>query len=172
LAGIPTGGAGTIAGGAITVSIEGASASLAFAGAGAVISGVSQIADAHVHYQFAKGYDEYLDELSRSQKRNVEKLNNTINNNLKEHDFSGTLRDLEGDPVPKSGGGYWDHKTEMIQSYDALNSIKRGLEGSLKNPKLDAATREFLQGELDKTNSYIKKIEELFKPFGGVECNR
>ncbi|UAC47150.1 hypothetical protein K6959_10365 [Bacillus aquiflavi] len=54
------------------------------------------------------------EELTRAQKRNVEALNNVIANNLKDHDFSGTLRDLQGNPVPKPSGGFWDHKTEMI----------------------------------------------------------
>nr|MBP9479668.1 hypothetical protein [Sebaldella sp.] len=109
------------------------------------------------------------DSLSRAQNRNVKTLNNVIKENLKEHDFSGTLRDLQGDPVPKEGGGFWDHKTEMIQSYDALNGVKRGLEGSLENPNLDIAVKNYLQNELDKTNFYINKIEKLFEPFGGVK---
>jgi len=110
-----------------------------------------------------------LDKLTRAQKRNVETLNNIINNNLKEHDFSGTLRDLQGDPVPKPGGGFWDHKTEMVQSYNSLQGIKQGLEGSLQNPNLDPEIQAFLQEELSKANSYINQIEELFKPYGGVK---
>jgi len=71
-------------------------------------------------------------------------------NALTTHDFSGTLRDLQGNPVVRPGGGFFDHKTEMIQSFDALHGIKRGLEGSLRNPNIDVATREFLQRELNR----------------------
>ncbi|WP_218944066.1 polymorphic toxin type 28 domain-containing protein [Bacillus aquiflavi] len=108
------------------------------------------------------------EELTRAQKRNVEALNNVIENNLKDHDFSGTLRDLQGNPIPKPSGGFWDHKTEMIQSYDALQGVKKGLEGSLKNPNLNSTVKEFLEAEFAKANFYINKIEELFKPFGGI----
>ena len=117
----------------------------------------------------SEGGSEVLESLSRAQKRNVQTLNNVIENNLKEHDFSGTLRDLQGNPVPKPNGGFWDHKTEMVQSYNALIGVRNGLEGSLKNPNLSPEVSKFLQGELDKTNIYIQKIEDLFAPFGGVK---
>jgi hypothetical protein len=106
--------------------------------------------------------------LTRAQKRNLETLENIVDKHLTDMDFSGTLRDLEGDPVPKPGGGYWNHLQEMQDSYKGLKKIKKGLEGSLKNPQLDSATRRVLQDGLNKTNSYIKKIEQLFKPFGGI----
>lgn len=61
-------------------------------------------------------------------------MDNTIEYNFKETDFSGTLWDLQGNPVPNPQGGYFDHLTEMKQSYTALNKIKAGLEGSLRNP--------------------------------------
>lgn len=32
----------------------------------------------------------------------------------------------------------------------------------------DAATRKVLQDGLDKANKNIKKIEDLFEPFGGI----
>ncbi len=115
-----------------------------------------------------KNGDDILSRLSRAQKRNIEKLNNIITNNLKEHDFSGTLRDLQGNPVPNPKGGYWDHLTEMKQSYTGLKDVQNGLEGSLKNPNLDPDIRKFIEEELAKTNYYLKKIEELFEPFGGI----
>ena len=91
-----------------------------------------------------------------------------LGQDLRPSDFSGTLRDLRGNPVPKPGGGYWDHRTEMVQSHNALNRIKNSLEGSLRNPNLDNSTRQFLQSELNRANSYLNHIEELFRPFGGV----
>lgn len=109
-----------------------------------------------------------MDKLTRAQKRNIETLNNVIENNLKEHDFLGTLRDLQGNPVPNPKGGFYDHATEMRQSYTALLRVKNGLEGSLKNPNLASEVKGFLLDGLSKTNYYIKKIEALFEPFGGV----
>lgn len=84
-------------------------------------------------------------------------------------DFSGTLRDLQGNPVPKPGGGFWNDLQEMKDSYSGLTKIKRGLEGSLNNPNLSDTARQALQNGLDKANANIMKIEELFEPFGGIK---
>ncbi|WP_430481814.1 T7SS effector LXG polymorphic toxin [Rossellomorea marisflavi] len=106
--------------------------------------------------------------VTRAQQRNLETLDNIVKKHLTDKDFSGTLRDLKGNPVPKPGGGYWNHLQEMKDSYKGLVKIRKGLEGSLKNPNLDASTRKVLQNGLDKANKNIKKIEDLFEPFGGI----
>jgi hypothetical protein len=119
----------------------------------------------------AKGIDNTSDavtNLSRAQQRNLDTLDNITNKHLTDKDFSGTLRDLQGNPVPKPSGGYWDHIQEMKDSYNGLIKIRRGLEGSLNNPNLDDATRKVLTDGLDDANKYIKKIEDLFEPFGGI----
>jgi RHS repeat-associated protein len=108
-------------------------------------------------------------ELTRAQSRNINTLKNIIENNLTDGDFSGTLADLQGKPILKPGGGFWDHLTEMKQSYTGLQSIKSGLEGSLQNPNLAIEVRAVLQGNLDKANFYINKIKELFASFGGIK---
>ena len=110
-----------------------------------------------------------VEELSRAQKRNLETLDNIVNKHLSEMDFSGTLRDLQGNPVPKPGGGYWNHLQEMKDSYKGLSKIKRGLEGSLQNPNLSDRLRKTLQDALNKANKNLKKIEDLFEPFGGIK---
>ncbi|MFU8646640.1 polymorphic toxin type 28 domain-containing protein [Lysinibacillus sp. RSDA_15] len=106
--------------------------------------------------------------VTRAQQRNLDTLDNIVNKHLTDKDFSGTLRDLQGNPVPKPGGGYWNHLQEMQDSYKGLVKIRKGLEGSVKNPNLDAETRKVLQDGLDKANKNIKKIEDLFEPFGGI----
>jgi hypothetical protein len=108
-------------------------------------------------------------ELSRAQIRNLETLDNIVEGHLTDMDFSGTLRDLLGDPVPKPGGGYWNHLQEMKDSYAGLIKIRRGIEGSLNNPNLSDVARQVLQSGLDKAKVSINKIEELFMPFGGIE---
>ncbi|MBU5348010.1 WXG100 family type VII secretion target [Paenibacillus lautus] len=110
-----------------------------------------------------------IEELSRAQKRNLETLDNIVDKHLTEMDFSGTLRDLQGNPVPKKDGGYWNHLQEMQDSYKGLSKIKRGLEGSLQNPTLSDSTRKTLQDALNKANLNLKKIEDLFEPFGGLK---
>lgn len=56
----------------------------------------------------------------------------------------------------------------MQDSYKALTKISKALEGSLKNPHLSDLDRALLQEGLDKANSYIIRIEELFVPYGGI----
>ena len=106
--------------------------------------------------------------LTDAQKSRLNVLENTINDHLTDGDFSGTLRDLQGDPVPNGRGGYFDHLGEMQDSYKSLRKIKKALEGSLKNPNLSDVDRALLQEGLNKANSYINKIEELFDPYGGI----
>ncbi|MDO4305147.1 MAG: polymorphic toxin type 28 domain-containing protein [Bacillota bacterium] len=106
--------------------------------------------------------------LTDAQKSRLSALDNTINDHLTDGDFSGTLRDLQGNPVPNGRGGYFDHLEEMQDSYKSLQKIKKALEGSLKNPNLSDTDRALLQKGLDKANSYISKIEELFDPYGGI----
>ena len=107
--------------------------------------------------------------LTDTQKSRLKILDNTIEHSLKETDFSGTLRDLQGNPVPNPQGGYYDHLTEMRQSYKALRKVQKSLEGSLQNPNLSTTDKEILTGSLSKTMNYIQRIEKLFEPFGGIE---
>ena len=106
--------------------------------------------------------------LTDVQKSRLNVLENTINDHLTDGDFSGTLRDLQGNPVPNGRGGYFDHLGEMQNSYKSLKKIKKALEGSLKNPNLSEVDRALLQEGLDKANFYIDKIEELFDTYGGI----
>ena len=106
--------------------------------------------------------------LTDAQKSRLNVLENTINDHLTDGDFSGTLRDLQGNPVPNGRGGSFDHLGEMQDSYKSLQKIKKALEGSLKNPNLSDVDRALLQEGLDKANFYINKIEELFEPYGGI----
>ena len=106
--------------------------------------------------------------LTDAQKSRLNALENTINDHLTDGDFSGTLRDLQGNPVPNGRGGYFDHLGEMQDSYKSLQKIKKAIEGSLKNPNLSDVDRALLQEGLDKANFYINKIEELFDPYGGI----
>ena len=60
---------------------------------------------------------------------------------MKPGDFSGAELDLQGKPVPKPGGGTWNHMDEMNNSYEGLKSVRDTLEGSLKNPNLKPEVR-------------------------------
>lgn len=57
----------------------------------------------------------------------------------------------------------------MKDSYKALIKAKHSLEGSLKNPNLGSHEKALLENALKTTNEHIKKIDELFKPYGGID---
>lgn len=65
-------------------------------------------------------------------------------------------RILTAYPYLSKGKNFGIIETEMLQSHDALQSLKRGLEGSLES-------------QISRANLYISKIEYLFKSFGGVK---
>lgn len=49
----------------------------------------------------------------------------------------------------------------MRDTLTGLERVKKGLEGSLKNPNLDNVTRGFIQESLESTTQYINRINEL-----------
>ena len=110
-----------------------------------------------------------LDKLSRSQRKAVESAENIINDHLKESDLEAAKGDLEGKPIPKQDGGYWNHEQEVRDAYKGLNRAKDTLEGSLRNPNLEPEVQDYLQKELDKANDYLNMIEDIFEPYGGIE---
>ena len=111
----------------------------------------------------------YTSDLTDSQKSTLSTVINTVTQHLTELDYSGVERDIAGDPVPNGRGGYFDHVHEMKDSYRALTKAKRSLKGSLKNPNLGENERTMLEKALETTNAHIQRIDELFKPFGGIE---
>ncbi|EOC0210340.1 VENN motif pre-toxin domain-containing protein [Cronobacter dublinensis] len=54
-----------------------------------------------------------IEKLNQKQENAIRKIDNSIKNGLKYHDIAGSLKDMDGNPVPKPGGGYWDHLQEM-----------------------------------------------------------
>ena len=64
--------------------------------------------------------------------------------------------------------GYFDHIHEMKDSYRGLKKAKRSLERSLKNPNSGQQERSLLEDALKTTDDHIQRIDELFKPYGGL----
>ncbi|WP_244908279.1 WXG100 family type VII secretion target [Paenibacillus campinasensis] len=87
---------------------------------------------------------------------------------LTEMDLKGAQRDLDGAPVPKPGGGYYDHAQEVSDAYRGLVDLKRSWEGMLKNPNLDDELRQLYTSKLNEVNATMEKVETMFSPHGGV----
>lgn len=109
--------------------------------------------------------------LTPAQKKSIKRIDNNIQDHLTDGDFSGTKRDLEGNPVPKKGqpGKYWNHLDEMLNTYQSLNNSTKSIENSLTNPNLDKKVRVYLESKLKEANLQINKIEHLFDDYGGIQ---
>jgi len=64
------------------------------------------------------------EELTPVQKKSV---NNNVADHLTDGDFSGTRRDSEENPVPKTDapGEYWNYLDEMLNTYKSIKNSKR-----------------------------------------------
>ncbi len=126
------------------------------------------------NYEYSNKLSELQDEINASdltdaQKSTLNTVANTITQHLTEMDYSGVMRDIAGNPVPNGRGGFFDHIHEMKDSYKGLKKAKRSLEGSLKNPNLGQHDRALLESALKTVNEHIQRIDELFKPYGGID---
>jgi uncharacterized protein RhaS with RHS repeats len=90
----------------------------------------------------------------------VDKIRNILKNHLKpgsKGDISGTVGDMVGRPIPKPGGGMFDHIKEM---QDTLRGLRKHMD-TLKNFK-DPAGRQALKDAEDA----VKAIEDAIKGAG------
>jgi len=115
---------------------------------------VDKIRDDVVEYVAPRGAARAL---TQAEQRAVRKIDNTIRDHLKPHDYTGTLRDMVGNPVPRPRGGFYKHAEEMN---DSLRGLRKHAE-TLKNAT-DPAAVAARQRALDA----IKKIEEFTKGAG------
>lgn len=98
-----------------------------------------------------------VDKLNQKQESAIKKIDNTIKNALKDHDIIGTLKDMDGKPVPKEHGGYWDHMQEMQNTLRGLRNHADTLK-NVNNPEAQAA--------YGRATDAINKIESALKGYG------
>ncbi|EOY5423342.1 polymorphic toxin type 28 domain-containing protein [Cronobacter dublinensis] len=98
-----------------------------------------------------------MEKLNQKQEGAIRKIDNSIKNGLKDYDIAGTLKDMDGNPVPKPGGGYWDHLQEM---QNILRGLRRNAETlkNVNNPETQTAYR--------RATDAINKIESAIKGYG------
>ncbi|HBH7039230.1 TPA: contact-dependent inhibition effector tRNA nuclease [Escherichia coli] len=97
-----------------------------------------------------------VDKLNQKQESAIKKIDNTIKNALKDHDIIGTLKDMDGKPVPKENGGYWDHMQEMQNTLRGLRNHADTLK-NVNNPEAQAA--------YGRATDAINKIESALKGY-------
>ncbi|KAA5950907.1 filamentous hemagglutinin N-terminal domain-containing protein [Pantoea sp. Bo_2] len=98
-----------------------------------------------------------VQKLNQKQESAIRKIDNTIKNALKDHDITGTLKDMDGNPVPKESGGHWDHMQEMQNTLRGL----RNHADTLKNVNNSEA-----QAAYGRATDAINKIESALKGHG------
>ena len=105
--------------------------------------------------------------LTAAQQSKLRDLSNTVHDHLTPDDFTGTTADLQGNPIPKPGGGYWNHEAEMQASYKSITKIDRSLTKMLGNPNLCDNARALLSKALTIARSEKSMIENLYAQYGG-----
>ncbi|ABP58748.1 polymorphic toxin type 28 domain-containing protein [Enterobacter sp. 638] len=98
-----------------------------------------------------------VEKLNQKQESAIKKIDNAIKNALKDHDVMGTLKDMDGTPVPKKNGGYWDHMQEMQNTLRGLRNHADTLK-NINNPEAQAA--------YGRATDAINKIESALKGHG------
>jgi RHS repeat-associated protein len=102
--------------------------------------------------------------LTRAQRRRVDNIDRTIKDHLSEDDIQGLTRDLSRNPVPRGRGGRtWDHFTEVTDAIRGLKNEVRSLQKSLRNPRMDAATRAEIEAAINKAKDYITRVEKIIR---------
>lgn len=100
-----------------------------------------------------------VEKLNQKQESSIKKIDNLIKNSVKDHDITGTLKDMDGNPIlkPDSGGKYWNHMKEM---QDTLNGL-RNHANILKNVNNPEAQTAYI-----RATDAINKLESAIKGYG------
>jgi len=82
-----------------------------------------------------------------------------IKNSIKDHDITGTLKDMDSNPIikPDSGGKYWNHMKEMQDTLNGLRNHANTLK-NVNNPEAQAA--------YGRATDAINKLESAIKGHG------
>jgi len=100
-----------------------------------------------------------VEKLNQKQESSVRKIDNLIKNSLKDHDITGSLKDMDGNPIPKpdSPGQNWNHMKEMQDTLNGLRNHANTLK-NVNNPEAQAA--------YGRATEAINKIESAIKGYG------
>ena len=93
--------------------------------------------------------------------RIAQRLENAFNDHLTPSDLEGAWRDLHGNPVPRPGGGFYNHIGEVedaIQSgKNAIRALKRLMDSGVLS-EADQCTVQCLIGKTSRTLDYVDKV--------------
>jgi filamentous hemagglutinin len=100
-----------------------------------------------------------VQKLNQKQESSIKKIDNLVRNSVKDHDITGTLKDMNGNPIikPDGSGKYWNHMKEMQDTLNGLRNHANTLK-SVNNPEAQAA--------YGRANDAINKLESAIKGYG------
>ncbi|WP_436877097.1 hemagglutinin repeat-containing protein [Siccibacter turicensis] len=97
--------------------------------------------------------------LNQKQESSIKKIDNLIKNSIKDHDITGTLKDMDSNPIikPDGSGKYWNHMKEMQDTLNGLRNHANTLK-NVNNPEAQAA--------YGRATDAINKLESAIKGHG------
>ena len=82
--------------------------------------------------------------LSTKEKSAIQKITNIIDDHLQPKDIVGAVKDMVGNPVPKSTGVYYNHAKEVTEALMGLRNHVQTLNG-VNNVSATTATEKAIQ---------------------------
>lgn len=78
--------------------------------------------------------------LNQKQESSIKKIDNLIKNSIKDHDITGTLKDMDSNPIikPDGSGKYWNHMKEMQDTLNGLRNHANTFK-NVNNPEAQSA---------------------------------
>lgn len=93
--------------------------------------------------------------LTHAQRSDMMRVANIVKKHGTISDFKGVLRETRGVELYSGNGKLWNHSLEMQNSVRGLTKALQGMEGSLKNPRLDNAVRVLLEEHADSARKNL-----------------
>jgi RHS repeat-associated protein len=82
--------------------------------------------------------------LTEAQQRAIVWISNTIRDHLTDSDIRGAVADMVGNPVPRPGGGFYNHIQEVNEAINVLRNQLKILQG-VNHPEAEATRQAALE---------------------------
>ncbi len=91
----------------------------------------------------------------------ADRMNNAVRDHLKPSDLEGAWRDVHGDPVPRPGGGYYNHLGEVLDARDSLVDSANVFKSALNDSRTAAEDIPRLQRMLSYASRTADRVESI-----------
>ena len=99
--------------------------------------------------------------MSRSQKNRIESGFRKIDDHLTSKDINGAIRDIEGNPINRSGGKPFQHFKEVDDAVKGLKKERDSLSKSIKNPNLSPEIKKTIRNVIQEFDIKINEWENI-----------